>query len=176
MKFDLKSFWPLAALIAAAILIFRKKGDKMQLSKNLKLEEGFKSATAKARGINNTTTDATIIKNMQLTAQNIYEPLRAKFPGIIISSFYRSPELNRAIKGAKASQHMKGQAIDISATDNLKLFEAAKNLPAFDQVIWEFGTSKRPDWIHVSFSSTNNRRQILRAVRTSTGGTEYIKI
>lgn len=174
MKIDLKNMLPLAALIVAAILIFRKKNkkdNKMQLSKNITLAQGIRSATAKARGIDNTPTDA-IIENMKITAQNVYEPLLKKIPSLIVTSFYRSPALNKAIGGSPTSQHMKGQAMDLSSNDNLKLFEAAKSLPNFDQIIWEFGASK-PAWVHVSFSPTRSRREILKAVKNSKGGTTY---
>ena len=73
---------PLAALIVAAYFIFKRR-NKMQLSKNLTLADGIKSATATAKGIDNTPTDA-IIQNMKITAQNVFEPLRAKIPGLYI--------------------------------------------------------------------------------------------
>jgi hypothetical protein len=46
-----------------------------------------------------------------------------------------------------------------------------KNLD-FDQLIWEFGTSENPDWVHVSYSSSGNqRKQVLKAVRGANGTT-----
>ncbi len=53
---------------------------------------------------------------MRLVGLNCFDPLRRWWRKPIgISSFYRSPELNKAIKGSKNSQHCKGQAIDIDA-------------------------------------------------------------
>ena len=44
----------------------------------------------------------------------------------------------------------------------------------FDQLIWEFGTKTNPDWVHVSYKKGGpQRKQILRAVRNSTGKTIY---
>ena len=107
---------------------------------------------------------------MQLTAWQIFEPLRAWYGKPIgISSFYRSPELNKAIGGSKTSQHMKGQAIDIDAdifnngTSNREIYLwIIKNLD-FDQLIWEYGDDQNPAWVHVSYvSRSRNRKQILQ--------------
>lgn len=168
----------IAGLGLAVILFFRRKrteptSNAMNLSKNLTLEEAIRSATAKKMGLNNNPSPE-IIKTMKLTAEKIFEPLREKVGAIRVTSFYRSPELNRAIKGSTSSQHMKGEAIDMQgiSVSNRRLFEEALNLPQFDQIIYEFGNSENPDWIHVSFSKTRNRKQVLRATRTA-GGTKY---
>ena len=69
---------------------------------------------------------------------------------------------NAAVGGAAASQHMKGEAADIttgSVADNLRLFEriAASAIP-FDQLIDE----NRGRWIHISYRADGkNRRQVL---------------
>lgn len=52
----------------------------------------------------------------------------------------------------------------ITATNKM-LFDSACELEEFDQIIWEFGTLEEPDWVHVSYSSTHNRKQILRATK-----------
>lgn len=136
----------------------------MNISKHVTFAEATKSDTAKRLGIDNTPNDA-LIETMKLTAEKIFEPLREKVGPIRISSFYRSPDLNRAIGGSKSSQHCKGEAIDCSGIEvsNSKLFEEALKLPEFDQLIWEFGDSKEPDWVHISYSKTHNRKQVLRA-------------
>jgi hypothetical protein len=54
------------------------------------------------------------------------------------------------------------QAVTVT---NSKLFEEACKLPEFDQIIWEFGTKQEPDWVHISYSKTHNRKQILRATK-----------
>ena len=145
----------------------------MNLSKNLTLDEAIKSATSLRLGIDNTPSEA-IIETMKLTAEHVFQPLRDKVGPINVSSFYRCPALNRAIGGSSSSQHVKGEAIDMSAVNisNAELFEEALKLPAFDQLIWEFGTDKNPAWIHISFSKTHNRRQVLVATK-GTKGTAY---
>jgi hypothetical protein len=40
-------------------------------------------------------------------------------------------------------------------------------------MIWEFGTDKQPDWVHVSYNKGKNRKQILKAIKKD-GKTLYI--
>jgi hypothetical protein len=43
-------------------------------------------------------------------------------------------------------------------------------------LIWEFGTDKNPDWVHVSYESTGKqRKQKLKAVKTN-GKTSYVNL
>lgn len=101
-------------------------------------------------------------ENLQLLIDNILQPLRDAYgKPIRINSGYRSPELNKALNGSKTSQHMKGQAADITGgntTENRKLFELAKalNLP-FCQLIDEKGFR----WVHISYDKNNVKRQVL---------------
>jgi hypothetical protein len=136
-----------------------------KISQHVSWDEATKSATASRLGIDNTPSEA-IIETMKLTAEKVFEPLREQLGPIRISSFYRSPDLNRAIGGSKTSQHCKGEAIDCSGINvtNKELFNAACELE-FDQLIWEFGTLEEPQWIHISYSKTHNRKQILRAFK-----------
>ncbi len=111
-------------------------------------------------------------------AENIFEPLRAYVGGPIkINSFYRSPELNKAIGGSTKSQHCHGQAIDLDDTfgraTNAEMFEFIKNNLDFDQIIWEFGDDDNPDWVHVSYVSPDqNRNRCLQAYKEN-GKTNY---
>jgi hypothetical protein len=47
------------------------------------------------------------------------------------------------------------------------------NLP-FDQLIWEFGTDEQPQWVHISYSQSQQRKQVLKAVKVN-GKTKYLK-
>lgn len=138
----------------------------MNLTENLTLQEATKSNTATRLGIDNTPSES-IIETMKLTAEKIFQPLRDALGPIRVSSFYRSPDLNRAIGGSKTSQHCTGEAIDMQgiSVSNAELFLKACDLEDFDQIIWEFGTLEEPDWVHVSYSKTHNRKQILRATK-----------
>ena len=123
---------------------------------------------------------------MKSVAENIFEPLRKWVGGPIkINSFYRSEALNKAIGGAskngkQTSQHCFGYAMDIDDIYNYKsnaeMFNYIKENLNFDQMIWEFGDSTNPDWVHVSYvSDSTNRNRILKAVRDK-GKTKYIDI
>jgi hypothetical protein len=56
---------------------------------------------------------------------------------------------------------------------NRMVFDYIKNKLDFDQLIWEFGTDFNPDWVHVSYVKSGNRKQKLKAIRTS-GKTTYL--
>jgi hypothetical protein len=120
------------------------------------------------------------IANFKLLAEKIFEPIRTHFRcPIIISSGYRSKELNAAIGGSLTSQHCQGEAIDIdmdgtpNGVTNRMVFDYIKDNLDFDQLIYEFGDSNNPDWVHVSYESTGKqRKQILKAIRVN-GKTSY---
>ena len=149
----------------------------MQLSKNLSLAEVLRSESAKRNGISNTPTKEHLA-NLVSIALNVFQPIRDHFlVPIHISSGYRSLALNRAVGGSNTSQHSKGQALDIdmdgTKITNKQIFDFIKDNIEFDQLIWEFGTDKNPDWVHVSYAKGKNRKQILKAVRRN-GKTSYI--
>ena len=150
----------------------------MQLSKHLALAEVTRSDAAKRKGISNEPTPEHL-KNFQLLAEKVFEPIREHFAvPVKISSGYRSAALNKAIGGAASSQHCSGEAIDIdmdgTSITNAQIFNYIKDNLNFDQLIWEFGTKANPDWVHVSYESTGKqRKQILRATRNAAGKTVY---
>jgi hypothetical protein len=149
----------------------------MNLSKNLSLAEMISSESAKRNGIKNEPT-AEHLENMKNLAVNVFQPIRDHFNvPIHISSGYRSLALNKAIKGSLSSQHCSGEAMDIDmdGTDitNAKIFNYIKDNLVFDQLIWEFGTDKNPDWVHVSYESKGKqRKQVLKAIKKN-GKTAY---
>ena len=150
------------------------------ISKHISDREGVYSTTATRRGIDNTP-DKEHLDNMKLLAEKIFEPLRKWVGGPIrINSFYRGPELNKAIGGSSKSQHCKGQAMDIDDNGchktNAEMYAWIKDNVEFDQMIWEFGTDKNPNWVHVSYvSPEKNRNRCLKAYRED-GKTKYIVI
>lgn len=141
----------------------------MKISNHITLAEATKSQTAIRKGVDNTPPKE-VIPNMIAVAEKCFEPLR-EWHGkpIGISSFYRSPALNRAVKGSPRSQHCKGQAIDIDADifdnglTNRQIYNWLVNNVDYDQIIWEYGTDDNPAWVHISYvSKEKNRRQQLR--------------
>jgi zinc D-Ala-D-Ala carboxypeptidase len=115
---------------------------------------------------------------MVILGTEIFEPLREWAGGPIkINSFFRSIELNKAIGGSLKSQHCEGRAIDIDDVyghkTNAEMFNYIKENLDYDQLIWEFGDEKNPDWIHVSFvEEDSNRKNNLRAYKEN-GKTIY---
>ena len=140
------------------------------ISKHISYKEGVHSNTAIRRGIGNTPNNEQL-DNMELLAKEIFEPLRMYVGGPIkINSFFRSPELNKAIGGSGKSQHCKGQAMDIDDTfgrmTNAEMYHWIKEHLDFDQMIWEFGDEDNPAWVHVSYvSAEKNRNRCLLAYK-----------
>ena len=138
------------------------------ISKNITYKEATRSDAAKREGIDNTP-DAEQLENMRRVAESVFQPVRENFDcPIYVSSFFRSEELNKAMKGSSSSTHMKGEAMDLDAdvfgeVTNAQIFHYIKDNLEFDQLIWEFGTEEEAAWVHVSLSKNNNRNQILVA-------------
>lgn len=141
----------------------------MQISKHLSFDEATRSATADKLGIINNNPNLSVIANMKLLAENVFEPIREHFKTpIYVSSMYRGLNLNQAVKGSITSQHCSGQAMDIDMGDkgkpsNKEIFDFIKKNLEFDQLLNEFDYS----WVHVSFSKDKNRKQILRAKKVN---------
>ena len=148
-----------------------------RISEHISYQEGTRSVTALRLGIDNIP-DTYQFTNMQVVAENIFEPLRKWTRGPIkINSFLRVPDLNKAVGGSSSSQHCQGRAIDIDDSyghkTNAEMFEYIKKNLDFDQMIWEFGDDDNPDWVHVSYVSPDtNRGRCLRAERID-GKTKY---
>lgn len=148
-----------------------------KISKHVSYKEGVYSRTAERLGLKNDPSDDHLF-NMIKIAENIFEPLRIHVGSPIkINSFYRGPELNKAIGGSAKSQHCHGQAIDIDDTyghaSNKEMFNWIKANLNFDQMIWEFGTDENPNWVHVSYvDEESNRNRCLKAYKEN-GKTNY---
>lgn len=124
------------------------------------IKELCKSSTAIQKRIDNTP-NSEIVNNLKQLVDQVLDPLRERYgKPIKVNSGYRCEKLNKAVKGAANSQHVKGLAADItagSAAENKILFQLVQelNLP-FDQLIDE----KKFSWIHVS-TSNKPRKQVL---------------
>ena len=151
-----------------------------KISKHVSYREGVYSITALRLGLNNDPSDAHL-QNMKLLSEKIFEPLRMYVGGPIkINSFYRGPELNKAIGGSSKSQHCHGQAMDIDDTygvmSNATMYKWIKENLDYDQMIWEFGDDNNPAWVHVSYVDPgSNRNRCLKAYRED-GKTKYMVI
>jgi zinc D-Ala-D-Ala carboxypeptidase len=147
------------------------------ISKHISDKEGVYSITAMRLGLDNKPGQF-LLGNMKELAEQVFEPLREWVGGPIrINSFYRSKVLNKAIGGSTASQHCKGQAMDIDdggcKKTNAEMYEWIKENLNFDQMIWEFGDDKNPDWVHISYvGKISNRNRCLLAYKEN-GKTKY---
>jgi len=148
------------------------------ISKHISYHEGTYSQTGVRRDLDNTPDDSQL-KRMEEVAENLFEPLREWVGGPIkINSFFRGEPVNTAIGGSRKSQHMKGQAIDIDDTfghkTNAEMYHYVKDNLDFDQLIWEFGTDKNPNWLHISWVSHRPNRKKLTVAKKVNGKTRYI--
>lgn len=132
----------------------------MQLSKNFKLSEFTFSETAERLQINNDP-GAEEIAELKNLVTNVMQPVRDYLDKPVIpSSGFRSLKVNAMIGGSRNSQHTKGQACDfrvIGMTPLEVCHAIVKSGIVFDQLIYE-GT-----WVHISYNSKGNRRQVLTA-------------
>lgn len=136
-----------------------------KLSAHFTLEEMTVSQEAARRGLDNTP-EGQALANLRKTA-NAMELVRAYLTHpILVSSGYRSPEVNRAVGGSKTSAHVQGYAVDFTSPGfgtPLQICRSIERSPLqFDQLIHEFGR-----WVHISFDP-KNRRQVLTIDKNGT--------
>lgn len=134
----------------------------LKLSKNFTYDEMIHSATAKRLNIDNTP-NARELENLKVLCQTVLQPIRDKRgSAITVTSGYRCPKLNALVGGSKTSQHVFGQAADITLgnpTLNKKLFNMIvdminKKEIRVGQLIDEYNYR----WLHIStpYSKVNN--------------------
>jgi hypothetical protein len=152
-----------------------------QLSKDFSLSEMTKSGTAARYGLSNAPT-AVHICNLKNLCAACLQPIREIYgKPVFVSNGYRSLAVNNKMrevgyKTSFTSQHMLGEAADIqdnaSRHENRELFDVIYKSGLYDQLIWEDGNDASPDWVHVSYKQTGNRRQ---AIRMKNGVTTHRK-
>ncbi len=138
----------------------------MNLSQNFTLEEFEHSDTANRKSIDNKAPEF-VVNNLIELCENVLEPLRSTLDNPIrILSGYRCRDLNCAVGGVVNSQHLFGQAADITVENmtHPELFNLIKNNFEFDQLILEHVRSDNPNsgWVHVSWNGDRNRNKCLK--------------
>jgi len=139
-----------------------------RFSPHFSVAEFIQSSTATKLGIDNTPSPS-VLENLRLLTVNVLEPARRLLRApIFVTSGYRSPALNAAVGGAAHSQHLTGQAADIttgSTKTNLQLallIAHGNGGLRFDQLILEHCDRHMfPKWLHVSYNPNRQRMQIL---------------
>jgi hypothetical protein len=102
------------------------------------------------------------VENLRKLVTEVLIPVRELAKRAIhVKSAYRCPAVNKEVGGVENSQHLRGQAADISVgsiEDNKLLFDQIiKSGLTLDQLILERGGV----WIHISIAP-RPRQQILR--------------
>lgn len=144
----------------------------VQLSPHFWLSEFIESSTATRLGINNSP-DPLAQSNLFKVAA-LMEEVRKLLGGkpIIVSSGYRSEALNRAVKGSRVSDHLRGEACDFTCPGYgtpLQIAAAiAKSNIKFGQLIEEFG-----GWVHISLPNRGVDNQQVLTARFEDGKATY---
>jgi hypothetical protein len=99
-----------------------------------------------------------IVCNLKLLAINCLEPIKAKYPNVLVTNAFRKKKSDTS-----RSQHEVGQAADlqfpgIDAADYYDIAVWIRDNVPHDQLLLEYKTygSKLP-WIHISFNKEGNR-------------------
>lgn len=98
-----------------------------------------------------------IFCNLKALCENVLDPIKQKYPNVRINSGLRLENTR--------SQHNSGQAVDVSfpGLSRAELYDRVlelQQLVPHDQMLLEYLTPGGNGWIHISFSTTNNRRQV----------------
>lgn len=122
------------------------------------IKELTRSTTAELRGIDNTPSQQ-VIDNLTALVENVLDPLREAWGAPIhVNSGYRCAALNKAVGGVPTSQHILGEAADITVgtrAQNQRLYALLRQLDLpVDQAINEHDFR----WIHVSYGPRHRRR------------------
>lgn len=129
------------------------------------LQELLKSDTAKRKGIDNTPSFEVVDHLRELTGK-ILDPLRVAWgKPIRVSSGYRCPKLNAAVKGSATSVHMLGYAADLQTSGSFNKFRDfvvewfRSTCTKFDQILLERDAKTGAQWIHVGLFDNNGRQR-----------------
>ena len=147
------------------------KQHNIQLSEHFSLSEFTKSITAERLGISNQPSYEQVLA-MRHLCREVLEPLRQHYGAPIrITSGFRCEALNKAVGGVGNSQHMDGEAADLSVPSEevaRDWFQWLAHHTDFDQLLFEHSQRLHNRWLHVSccWDSRRNRHQSIYNYRT----------
>lgn len=148
----------------------------MKITENFTFEELIHSAYAEKYHLSNLPKQDEIKKLNQL-ATEILQPIRNEFNAPIkVTSGYRSPRVNKGVGGSSTSQHVKGEAADITSSDNKKLFDTIISLIKSHEIeVGQLINEYNYSWIHVSLPTSKHHNEVLKAIKTKKG-TKYERV
>lgn len=132
--------------------------------KYFNISEFLKSDVAEQHQISNAPSNNElwiVLTNIRDLINNVLDPLRARIGRpIVITSGYRSRQVNELVGGSRKSQHLSGQAADFyvkgyTPQKMRMVYQMIQMCYDFDQLI--FYQSK--NIIHVSWNGNKNRRK-----------------
>ena len=142
------------------------KQNDIQLSEHFTLSEFTKSITADRLGIENKP-DYRQRLALQHLCREVLEPLRQHYgKPIRITSGFRCEALNKAVGGVGRSQHLFGEAADLSVPNEQVArdwFQWIVRNTDFDQMLFEHSARMRNRWLHLS-CRTNRRENRHQAI------------
>ena len=126
------------------------------------LDELAASATARLRKVDNVP-GAREVANLNYLVDTLLDPLREAFGRpIVVTSGYRSEELNRLVGGVTMSYHCRGLAADITALGHdrkenkrLRSLLGKLDLP-FDECISYDSNADGPLWLHLQLRDADH--------------------
>lgn len=123
---------------------------------NFTIEELTYSKTAIDHNIDNTPGEKEL-KQLNKLIKTLLQPIRDAYGSPIhVNSGYRCEELNKLVKGSKTSQHVKGEAADITCKDNEKLWDIINQMIKDKQItVGQLINEHDLSWIHISLGNKN---------------------
>lgn len=160
----LSSFVVLAVLLLIVAIVQRRQLrqviQRVMNGRYFTVKELCASSTADKLGISNSP-GAEEQRNIEQLIEHVLDPAREQLGHYIrVNSGYRCKRLNDAVGGSSSSQHLSGQAADLttgSIDGNRRLFGVLQQQQRYDQLIWEYGGK----WVHVSYDASRRRGEML---------------
>lgn len=125
---------------------------------NFQYGEVVSSPIAVRLGIKNVPTEAQW-QNAEAYARFVLQPLRDRFGPLNMSSWFRCPELNTAVKSGPTSFHLTGGGGDIEPQNVslMTLLNGAYEMFDFSEMIAEFFPH---GWVHIGHLPGNSKRAL----------------
>jgi len=144
------------------------------ISPNFWLSEFLQSDEATRKGLDNSPDGPSLAALRTITIPGVQSIRDCLGMPVFVSSGYRSPAVNAAVGGSRASQHMQGLAADLKSPQFGSPLTIARYLlqhwtHPFEQMIQE------GSWLHIGFppAGQKGKREVLTA-KFSPQGVSYL--